>query len=212
MYNYILENDLDGLIAVETKQSKTGSLPKIPGYFVMSKAAKGNSGGLCIYLKQKFKHSIQKIRLKTDHNIMWLKLRSGKKEETDLYIAIAYCRTGNFHAEVSSFFATLAHDVLVYSTMGEVLVLGDFNARLGKLTGDWLSNGKWATNTNTLGCQSFLEATNLTLLNGKHAYGIPTFSRPSANANSIIDFVLATEDLACGVKSFRVRAQQRNYL
>ena len=137
LLNYITENDLDGVGVIEHKVKNTGSLPKIPGYFLVAKTANRNSGGLCFYMKLIFKYKITKIRTKTRHNIMWIKIpavKSGSTASKDLYLALVYCRTDNYEEEVSTFFSLLAHDSLMFNELGEILVMGDFNSRLGKLT------------------------------------------------------------------------------
>ena len=158
-------------------------------------------------MKLKYKYMITKIRTKTRHNILWIKIpaeKSGSANSKDLYLALVYCRTDNYEDEVTAFFSLLAHDSLMFSELGEILVMGDFNSRLGEYTGDRTSSGKWATNKNALAFRSYLEATNLVLLNREHAYGKPTFSRPGAASNSIIDFVLATPQLANKCAAFAI--------
>ena len=119
-------------------------------------------------------------------------------------MGLVYCRTDSHFDEVNSFYAALAHDVLMYSAEGEILLLGDFNSRLGEITGDITPNGKWATNKNFSLFQSFCTATGLDLINRKLAYGKPTFVRPAQSATSIIDFVLATPCLSTEISNFCV--------
>ena len=169
----------------------------------MAKGTQNGAGGVCFYFKEKYKFKITKIRRKTNHNILWVKIK-GEDKKKDTFLGLVYCRTDSHFDEVNSFYATLAHDVLQYSSVGEILLLGDFNSRLGSVTGDTTPDGKWATNKNCPLFQSFLAATDLELLNCKLAFGKPTFVRPSQNATSIIDFVLATPRLAAKISKFNV--------
>ena len=136
---------------------------------------------------------------------MWLKLPAETPATKDLYIALTYCRTSNYQNEVTEFYARLAHDSLMYRELGEVFVMGDFNARLGEYTGDRAPGGKWAINGNASAFLSFQEATELVLLNRKHAYGTPTFSRPGAASNSIIDFILVSPHIEEKCSEFQVQ-------
>ena len=117
---------------------------------------------------------------------------------------MAYCRTSSHFDEVNAFYGILAHDVLMHMELGEVIIVGDFNARLGKFTGDKTLKGEWAVNKNASLFRSFLTATNLKLMNRKLAYGKPTFVRPSAKASSIIDFVLTTAELDSSITKFNM--------
>ncbi len=206
LYNFIIENDLDYVGIVEHQLKNTGSLPRLPGYFTIAKKAKQHSGGVCYYLKNKFKHFVVKPKQKQAHNILWIKFpaKSKDKKAVDLYIALVYCRTDSHPDEVNEFYAHLAHDTLMYGAFGEVIVIGDFNSRLGEYTGDKTPSGDWATNKNAPLFFSYLEATNLKLLNRSQAYGTPTFVRPSQRATSIIDFVCASPSLEPEIREFKV--------
>ena len=203
IFNHIIKNNYTWFGLVEHKLANTGSLPQVPGFFRLAKAANRNSGGVCMYIKNRLKYKVNKLSHKTKHNILWIKFPNSVAGK-DLYICLAYCKTQNYETEILDFYADLAHDVLTFSAFGEVLVVGDFNARLGELTGDRDRNGKFVTNKNAPHFFSFLEATSLTFLNKIHSYGQPTFLRPSKQANSIIDFGFASHGLAKHLVSFQV--------
>ena len=202
IYNDIIANDFDWVGIVEHQLKNTGGLPRIPGYFVIAKAAHGGVGGVCFYIKNKLKYKVQKLKRKTSHNILWIKLPGSRGR--DLYMSLIYCRTDSHFEQVNSFYAALAHDILMYGAMGEILVIGDFNSRLGKLTGDKNPAGAYTTNKNAPMFQSFVDATNLILLNSKLAHGVPTFVMPFQRASSIIDLVLASSPIAAGIRDFSV--------
>ena len=205
IFNNISELDLDWFAIIEHQLNKTGSIPQIPGYFVFARGAQGGAGGVCLYFKLKYKFRVTKVRTAKGHNLLWAKISGGVGNASkDIYICAAYCRTATHFDEVNSFFGILAHDVLMFSELGEVIVVGDFNARLGEITGDKTPKGDWATNGNANMFRSFLSATNMILLNSKLAYGKPTFVRPSKTATSIIDFALVSNRMAEKIGNFKV--------
>lgn len=76
-------------------------------------------------------------------------------------------------------------------TTHNTIICGDFNARMGELTGDkiWTPRGRSLRN--------WFDRQQLTLLNPSMAYGIPTFlsQRQSTILSSIVDFFLCTGPL-----------------
>ena len=202
LYNYIRKHDFDWVAFAEHQLKNTGSLPKLPGYFCVAKSAKQNVGGVCFYIKQKFKFLVTKPKQRSPHHILWIKFPSKNKSSLPLFLAVTYCRTDSHPEEVNAFYAELAHATLQFQAFGNVLVVGDFNARLGKLTGDKKPAGAWAKNKNAPFFEAFIEATQMKLLNQAFAYGRPTFVRPSQRATSIIDLGCCSSDLEVGM--FRV--------
>ena len=150
LFNHIRENDYDWVALAEHQLKNTGSLPRLPGYFCIAKSATRNVGGVCFYLKNKLKYIVTKIRQKSAHNILWIKIPSEDENSLPLFIALIYCRTDSHSDEVNEFFAELAHSTLQFGAFGNVMVLGDFNSRLGKITGDKNPAGAWAVNKNAL--------------------------------------------------------------
>ena len=195
LYNFIKKNDFDWVALAEHQLKNTGSLPKIPGYYCIAKSAKRSGGGVCFYIKQKFKYLITKPTQKNPHNILWIKIPSNNLNSLPLYLAVVYCRTDSHPEEVNSFYADLAHATLQFQAFGNVLIVGDFNARLGKITGDTNPAGGWAKNKNAPFFEAYIDATQLKLLNQMRAYGKPTFVRASQRATSIIDLACCSPNL-----------------
>jgi len=56
-----------------------------------------------------------------------------------IFIAFCYLQTdssSHLHSN-TAFVEELSQDILSYSKLGDIVLVGDFNARLGKLTGDF---------------------------------------------------------------------------
>jgi hypothetical protein len=70
------------------------------------------------------------------HEFMWLKL-AGKGPMQDTFICNVYCLTQKHPVEKrKEMYAALLESCTQYMAKGEVLLVGDFNARLGRVTGD----------------------------------------------------------------------------
>lgn len=89
----------------------------------------------------------------------------------------------------------------------DTIICGDFNARLGPLTGDMAPNGSYVTNTRGVNFRTWLEDNELTVLNSSLSYGIPTFFKGSANndeRSSIIDLYITNAPTALENSSIEV--------
>ena len=72
----------------------------------------------------------------SNHNIIWLQILTNKGA---IYIAIAYCSPNNID-ELTYVIDNVNCNYEKLSKVGKVLVMGDFNGRLGNITGDSTSN------------------------------------------------------------------------
>ena len=90
----------------------------------------------------------------------------------------------------------LTRDTLKYAASGDVLILGDFNARLGDLTGDHAEN---SSNEQFL---AFLHTTKMVNLNIMHAKGEYTYQDDRRGGKSIIDFGLINAESLKRVTKF----------
>jgi len=180
----------DFLLLAETKICDQKDLPDIPGYFTLGKMADRNkkgSGGCAIYTVKNLKYVVQQARVSKNHNIIWIKAATNPKP---LYICCAYCRTQNYADIVHNFFDELLSDTLYFKSLGEVVLVGDFNAHLGELSGDKQPNGTWRTNNNKPLLLDLAKISGLSILNCEQARGVPTMIK-ECNGHSIIDYALA---------------------
>ena len=118
-------------------------MPKLPEYnFMTLDPFTGCSGGICIYYKLTIRFRISKVFSSTKNSILWIHLQHHKKSSKDLYICAVYAPQASCHKDKRiDFYDEL--DGLTSSFRdkpGYCILAGDFNARLGSITGDHASN------------------------------------------------------------------------
>lgn len=114
----------------------------IPGYSIFksnrlkSKRKKQGSGGVAIVYKSYLSKGIQKIN-SGNSDLLWVKFNKNFFGMTcDLYLCNCYIPPQNskFHENLEmGYFDTLKDELALYSKLGEVMLCGDFNARVGSL-------------------------------------------------------------------------------
>ena len=175
----------DFFACIETKCSSTNKLPSLENYFSIASPALRTggvpSGGICIYVKNQFKFNTSKVPNRQNKNILWVQLQN-KHSLQKLSIGFAYCRPGP-PEETTRFYNCLSQDISKFSKVGDVAVFGDLNSRLGSILGDK------SRNSSACYLENLVEFHNLTILNKRFAFGIPTycFSHENGNRTSIID-------------------------
>ncbi|CAC5367693.1 unnamed protein product [Mytilus coruscus] len=95
------------------------------------KKARRNSGGICVLAKNSIAKGIKKLP-KNHPDILWIKLdRSFFKFDKDVYIATVYISPENSSVNVSGIepiYNQLLADTVKYSSLGHIMLQGDFNA------------------------------------------------------------------------------------
>ena len=181
---------------VEVQSLKVKKVPHIPQYsrfFLGGNPTGGRpSGGLCVYVKNNLKNKFTLVKKRRADSVAWFRAR---RAGPDLFVCFLYCRVDN-KSSVSTFYENLSSDVLEFSGRGEVLLMGDYNARLGDFVGDRVTN---AQEPHFMG---FLEFHDLVLLNKTHAFGENTLHYVKENHCSIIDFALTSN--TDSIQTFRV--------
>lgn len=132
--------DIFGL--TETWTSKDSNIT-LPGYrSFTSHATKGNrkkgrlSGGLVIYIREVLFNKGFVQRIKTSKNFIWLKLsKHAFNFDFDIFLCLAYIppRVKSVCPENDDIFDRLKSCIQDYSTKGKLILMGDFNARTGRL-------------------------------------------------------------------------------
>ena len=102
--------------------------------------SKRPSGGIVVYIKSRIAEGTEEI--KSDHNdLLWIKLKKSFFDtQNDLYIGVVYIIPSNSSPlnHMSDAYETLGKEISHYSTLGNVLIGGDFNSRLGCKRKDFL--------------------------------------------------------------------------
>jgi hypothetical protein len=170
-----------------------------------------NHLGIGFLLKKQVRGLVSIAAVDKLHEFMWLKL-AGKGPMQDTFICSVYCLTQKHPVEKrKEMYAVLLESCTRFMSKGEVLLLGDFNARLGPITGD-----KDTVNSNGKLLQSFLHSTfadgdNNTyhsLLNAAFGCkGLPT--RAENGRTSVIDYHITAPESIYRVQGVHVECQDQ---
>ena len=171
---------------IETKVTRK-DMPLLSGYGLFTRDPLfGSSGGIAFYYKDTLAFQISKLPSSSKDSIPWVHLQNNENPSKDLYICSVYAP----HAESTkekkmSFYKELNGSTAeIQNKPGHVILVGDFNARLGDITGDH------STNSNKDAFIDFLDSHSLTNMNVLKAFGQYTFHNIRCDSRSIIDFLL----------------------
>ena len=142
------------------------------------------------YFKNQVSFRISKALSSLSNSILWIYLQHHADPRNDLYICVAYAvHSGGSTAKKSSFWKELDGSTSKFQLKpGHRILVGDFNARLGSITGDH------AKNSNKQYLLNFIQDHSLVNLNSIRAYGQYTFHNINNGDRSIIDYLLSDMD------------------
>ncbi|XP_078659029.1 uncharacterized protein LOC144904189 [Branchiostoma floridae x Branchiostoma belcheri] len=107
-----------------------------------SKKAKRNSGGILFIYKKQYKGLVTKLESKSE-DILWVKLDKRLfNHDKDIYLASVYIspKGSTVHSNRTyEIFDILEEEIAYFNDLGEILVGGDFNARVGTIP-DYIEN------------------------------------------------------------------------
>ena len=135
----------------ETHQTPGNFLPKVSGYLwdsacrqeVRSEGRSRGSGGVAVLFKEELRPLIHVALKDNQARYMWVRITS--ETGKPLYIAICY-----FPPSTSDYappkghspFTILNEDIWEFSRIGDVMLVGDFNARTGTGQSTFFDNSK----------------------------------------------------------------------
>ncbi len=138
----ITNKNLDILCLSETwTKAETNNFYKLKGFCkplhkpaTKAKGKKGRpSGGMLVYFRKEIQNGIDQVKISRKHNIIWFKLKkSFFGIQKDLYICSVYIKPESAHNSDLAF-EELERDMGKYSMLGDVMMIGDFNSRVGNL-------------------------------------------------------------------------------
>jgi exonuclease III len=145
------------------------------------------------------------------HEFMWIKL-AGKGNVPDTFICVAYCPTHRYPVEKRrSFYAALLESCTSFMSKGDILLVGDFNARLGQISGDRgeaNSNGKLPLSLLRSAFADGEDETYVSLLNCFFGCrGLLT--REESGKTSIIDYIITSPESITRVQNVHVECQDQ---
>lgn len=171
----------------------------------------GDHLGIGFLVKKQMRGLVSVAHLDEIHEFMWIKL-AGHGSVQDTFICNAYCLTMKHPVETrKAMYAALLESCTIFMAKGEVLLIGDFNARLGHLSGDHgdiSSNGKLLL---TFLRSAFADGEDdnfVSLLNNSFdCKGLPT--REERGSRTIIDYLITSPESLYRVKDVHVQCHKQ---
>jgi exonuclease III len=145
------------------------------------------------------------------HEFMKIKL-AGKGNVPDTFICVAYCPTHRHPVEKRrSFYAALLESCTSFMSEGDILLVGDFNARLGQIScdrGEANSNGKLLLSLLRSAFADGEDETYVSLLNCSFGCrGLPT--REKSGKISIIDYIITSPESITRVQNVMLNVKTK---
>ena len=188
------------IVAAQESCEKKGSVIEVQGYKWLGKPrkiqnSKRGEGGVGFLIRECLLAEVQFITNINLEESAWIKVRGGRGKES-LYIGCIYMPTTT--ASVSTMdacYENLKEDVLIFKEKGKVMLLGDFNARVG--TASEIDEvigmfGEETSNNNGERLVSFLTEVDLVSCTGRTFVMEPEWTRirPGLKQKSIIDYII----------------------
>ena len=199
-----------------------------------SKKAKRGSGGIILLYNDKLHKGISRQKSSDEKHTIWIKCDKdyfGLKE--DLYAVAAYfppqnSQSSTNNANCDTIFDKLEKDLNLYTNKGDVILLGDFNARVGTKSEIKIDNSSLFDcsdnthndllpplpqrnaqdiKTNTYGTKllNLCSTSNLVILNGRKLGDLGgKLTSHQYNGSSTVDLSLCTRDIYYNITHFRV--------
>ena len=189
------------------------------------KKAKRGVDGVLIFYKSKYRKGISRQQSLMEKDVIWVRLdKTFFGLNRDIFVAAAYRPPRE--STVGTFYSKLEKDITKYSSKGDIILIGDFNSRIGQLDQtishiyiDELDNmnsrqlflgdkrTSQDTTTNKKG-KDFLDLCNksqLVILNGRKLGDISgKYTCHKYNGSSVVDFIATSYNLYSKVKYFKV--------
>ena len=203
----LVENNID-IVAGQESWEKEDSKIQVSGYKWFGKPRKCQNsqrgeGGVGFLVRECLVDEVECINDVNYEESMWIKIRSQRGREA-LYVGCVYMLTESSSVSVlDSGYELLKEDVLSFKEKGKVVLLGDFNARIGKSIELDDVIGMFGEDTcNSSGNRliSFLNEVELVVCNGRTFVSEPEWTRvrSSLNQRSIIDYIIADTQILAG--------------
>ena len=177
--------------------------------------ARRNSGGLLIYIRNYFSNHVEIIKSVKDH--IWIKLKKAHASTAairDIYICAIYIPPIDSSSHLTSDppWPELQDEIAHFHTLGDVVLIGDFNAR----TGDFQTNTHQTPNSriskdikvNSYGLElmSLCSAFDFKICNGSFAPDnvLGNCTCHIVNGSSCVDYAIVSQSLAQQTMAFQV--------
>ena len=189
--------DLD-IIAISEHKLRPGQSIQTPGYEYAGSAVRNSKslgweggGGVGFLFKTELKGDITFLENESNDRMVWIRVYRGKSKPSIFLCSCYGFVEGTSIGIVEGWFLSLESKITKFKMLGSVIVLGDFNARIGKFEGS--NKGEEVVNENGKAMIRMLERQSLTPINiWKCSNGGWTWRRNSHQ--SIIDYILVCDD------------------
>ena len=200
----LAKHNLD-VVAGQESWEKEESRIEVEGYKWFGKPrSKQNSprgeGGVGLLVCECLANEVEFINSVNYEECVWMKVRSERGREA-LYIGCVYMPTDSASISVvDSCYERLKEDVLSFREKGKVVLLGDFNARVGRsvqIDDEIGMFGEDMCNASGNRLLSFLNEVELMICNGRKLVSEPEWTRvrPSLKQKSIVDYIITDAQL-----------------
>jgi hypothetical protein len=167
--------------------------------------------GMGFLVRSETKTLVSVVNIDPLYEIMWIKV-AAKGITNDTYVASVYAPGENYPiSNREAFFSCLSEQCLQYSAKGDIILLGDFNAHLGTLTGDTTeesSNGRLLKSLLQLAFNNGENGAYPSILNTRpDAFGVPT--RQKGSKSSILDYIICSVPSLSRVNLFHIESQSQ---
>ena len=143
--------------------------------------------GLAIFYLKKYRFLITKVYSCKTYDIVWIRYNSPNEP---LFFCFFYAPGSHHPLQVrTKFYEIFSKNYTRFASLGKVYLLGDTNARLGRLLHDKNVRGEFIANSNQPLFLDFLKYSGLTILNSIFCKGTPTYEIVNKK-RSIIDMGL----------------------
>ena len=205
----LVKNSIDILAVQESWEIGDKPSFRVPGYLWFGKPIckesensnlKRGEGGVGFLIREGLQEVISVIYDAEYKESIWLKLSLGGRDGS-MYIGCIYLPIqGTYVNHVEECYEKLSVDISRFKSKGRVVLLGDFNARVGKgLDSDDVvgSFGEEVCNSNGTKLIELMEQSDLVLWNNREFCIEPQWTRimPSLGQHSIVDYVASDRHL-----------------
>ena len=136
--NFLSEvKESDIVCLVETHENESSDLA-LTGFRQLisvrrTKTRVKSSGGIAVFIRQTLVEAVSVVNSLTTTDTIWIKLKKEYfNESSDIFIGTVYFSPENYENKYNKdYIAKLEHDIAYLKSKGEIIIQGDFNARIG---------------------------------------------------------------------------------
>jgi hypothetical protein len=174
---------------------------RVPGFSWLVGDYGSKSGKVAVLVKKSLEVNI--LERECSRRVVWVRVRGMGSGGSDLLVAgvYGYC-DGTKRRKAKAWWTRLQEQIGRMEKEGEVLVTGDFNARIGKMGGE---NGEEKVNWSGRVMMSLVEECGLEVCNGRSDCE-GRWTRVQGERRSVIDYVLG--EWRCRESNSRVRVEE----